>query len=154
MTNIGDVLGITVDIEVLGPQAKANIMHMAMGWQLKANVQSAQPPVRAQLKVCMCANPQLCSVGEDDEDYAQGTMLVAVALELVLAARARAMSFIMVAGRPIAERTFVVVVRGVRTPRRPTDWRKIGRDLSPGVVVLQQNTTRVFEHQKLVSAPG
>jgi hypothetical protein len=39
LTNIGDVLGITVDIEVLGPQAKANIMHMAMGWQLKANVQ-------------------------------------------------------------------------------------------------------------------
>ena len=92
LTNIGDVLGITVDIEVLGPQAKANIMHMAMGWQLKANVQSAQPPVRAQLKVCMCANPQLCSVGEDDEDYAQGTMLVAVALELVLAARARAIT--------------------------------------------------------------
>lgn len=99
LTNIGDVLGITVDIEVLGPQAKADIMQMAMGWQLKANVQSAQPPVRAQLKVCMCANPQLCSVGEDDEDYAQGTMLAAVALELVLAARARAMRAVVAATR-------------------------------------------------------
>ena len=79
-------------------------------------------------------------------------LVLGVAAWTPAAARAMAMSFIMVAGRPIAERTFVVV-RGVRTPRRPTDWRKIGRDLSPGVVVLQQNTTRVFRTPEARKCP-
>ena len=81
-------------------------------------------------------------------------LVLGVAAWTPAAARARAMSFIMVAGKPIAERTFVVV-RGVTglLVARPIGGRSA--KTCPPVWLFSNKIRQGFsEHQKLVSAPG